>query len=192
MLRRLARGAMSVTGPTHGSPEHALQLAWVACSDAAGAGRSMRERGEWDQLAEAAADAGAENVMSAMKAMEAASEVSEDAYANAVRQLTSAVRAATDTKVLDARRQVHASHGAKLPSLVALFQSRGKGDLAQFLNVEVFVADAQKSGACMHARSDPYHGTMWCVSEAGHGYPHVHTECVACDLADRFLETAGP
>lgn len=167
MLRRLAHGAISVTGPTHGSPEHALQQAWVACSDAAGAGRSMRERGEWARLGAAAADAGAENVMSAMMAMETASEVSEDAYASAVRQLTSAVRAATDTKVLEARRQFHASRGAKLPSFVALFQSRGKGDLAQFLSVEVFVADAQKSGACMHARSR----TWIQPDDSAHGAP---------------------
>lgn len=191
MLRRLARGAMFVTGPTPGTAEHALQQAWVACSEAAGAGRSMRDRGEWARLGASAADAGAESVLSAMTAMESASEVSDDAYANAVRQLTSAVRDATDTKVLEARRQFHASRGAKLPQLVALVQSRGKGDLAQFLTVEVFVADAQKSGACMHARSDAYHGTMWCVSEAGHGHPHVHAECVACDLANRFLDAAG-
>lgn len=182
---------MSATGPAPGSPEHALQQAWIACSDAAAAGRSMRERGEWARLQEAAADAGAEDVMTAMTTTERASEVSEDAYASAVRQLTSAVRAATDRRVLDGRRQFHASRGAKLPSLAALLQSRGKGDLARSLSVEVFVADAQKSGGCMHARSDPYHGTVWCVSRAGHGHPHVHSACVACDIAVRFLDATG-
>ena len=191
MFRRIAHGVMSVTGPGPGGPEYALQQAWVACSDAAGAGRSMHERGEWARLGAAAADAGAENVMSAMTAMETASEVSDDAYASAVRQLTSAVRAATDSKVLDARRQYHASRGAKLPQLAALVLSRGKGDLAQFLSVEAFVADAQKSGGCMHSRSDAYHGTMWCVSAAGHSHPHVHTECIACDLANDFLDSAS-
>lgn len=58
MFKRIARGVMALSGPPPGSPESAVQDAWTACAEAAGAGRSMRELGEWDRLEATAAYAG--------------------------------------------------------------------------------------------------------------------------------------
>lgn len=185
MFKRLARGVMAVSGPPPGSPESAVQDAWAACAEAVGAGRSMRELGEWDRLEATAAYAGAEDVLRSMAAMELAP--SEEAYAAGVRQLTSAVRAATDGKTLSAKRQYHESRGAKLPQMVAMVQSAGHPELARFVDVGVFVTEVQATGSCMNTRPDPYHGAMWCISDAGHTKPHFYASCVSCDLADRFL-----
>lgn len=187
MLQRLARAVMAASGPPPGSPEAAVQDAWTACAEAAGAGRSMRELGEWDRLEATAAYAGAEDVLRAMAAMESAPK--EEAYAVGVRQLTDAVRLATDGNTLTAKREYHESRGAKLPQLVAVVQSHGKPELARFVDVEAFVAQAKATGSCLQTRADSYHGSLWCISEAGHTKPHFYASCIPCDLADRFLNS---
>lgn len=110
-----------------------------------------------------------------MAAMESAP--SEAAYAVGVRQLTNAVRAATDGKTLSAKRQCHESRGARLPQMVALVRSHGQPELARFVDMEVFVTEVRATGSCMERRPDPYHGAMWCISDAGHAKPHFYASC---------------